>query len=296
MRKLMTMVILFGLFLGGDIAESQSQLSPSPPAVAADFPSSSSGLPTLPAAPQGKSTILGGKIRHVDPVRDQLLLDIYGQRPMKILYDERTQVFRDGVRIPLRELGAEDRASIQTILDGTNVFALSIHILSHSAEGDCQGRVVSYDPQQNQVAIASDISPEPVRLRITADTSIARAGEPEFMAARSGISDLMPGTLVEATFASDSAGHDVAQRITVLAVPGAGFTFFGNISFLDLNSGLLVLIDPRDQRRYEIHLSASRFPVSRSLHSGESVTVAANYDGKQYMASSISINSSPAPK
>jgi hypothetical protein len=296
MQKFMTVVILLCLGLGGDVAKSQSQLSRSTSAVAADLPSSSTSLPALPAAPQGKSTILGGRIRRVDPVRDQLLLDIYGQRPMKILYDERTQVFRDGVRVPLRDVGAEDRASIQTILDGTNVFALSIHILSHRAEGDCQGRVVSYDPQQNQVAIASNISPEPVRLRVAADTAIARVGEPEFMAAHSGVADLVPGTLVEATFASDTAGHDVAQRITVLAVPGAGFVFYGNITFLDLNSGLLVLVDPRDQRTYEIHLSPSRFPISKGLHSGENVTVAANYDGKQYMADSISINSSPTLK
>lgn len=296
MHRFMTVVIFFALGVGGTFAESPSQLSGSTSTVAADLPSSSSGLPLLPAPPQGKSTILGGRIRHVDPVRDQLLLDIYGQRPMKILYDERTQVFRDGVRVPLRDLGSEDRASIQTILDGTNVFALSIHILSHAAEGDCQGRVVSYDPQQNQVAIASDISPEPVRLRVTADTSISRVGEPSFVAARSGVADLVPGSLVEATFAGGTAGHDVAQRITVLAVPGARFVFYGHISFLDLNSGLLVLVDPRDQRRYEIHFSPSRFPLSKSLHSGDSVTVAASYDGRQYLANSISINPSAAAK
>ena len=294
----MTLVILFGLGwdLAGDVAESQSQFSNPESAVSADLPSPSSSLPALPAPPLGKSTILGGKIGHVDAVRDQLLLDIYGQRPMKILYDERTQVFRDGVRVPLRDLGSVDRASVQTVLDGTNVFALSIHILSHSAEGDCQGRVVSYDPQMNQVAIASDISPTPVRLRVTADTAIARIGEPEFMSVHSGIADLVPGSLVEATFASDAAGHDVARRITVLAVPGAGFVFFGNISFLDLNAGLLALVDPRDANRYEIHFSPSHFPVSKSLHSGETVTVSANYDGSQYMANTITVDSPNAAK
>jgi len=296
MQKFLTVVIVFGLGLGGEVEGSQAQLPQSTSTLAAELPSPSSSLPALPPAPEGKSTILGGKIRHVDPVRDQLLLDIYGQHPMKILYDERTQLFRDGARVPLRDLGAEDRASIQTILDGTNVFALSIHILSHAAKGDCQGRVVSYDPQENQVAIASDISPEPVRLRVTADTAIARVGEPEFTAAHSGVADLVPGSLVEATFASGTAGRDVAQRITVLAVPGARFAFFGNVSFLDWNSGLLVLVDPRDQRRYEIHISPSQVPTGKSLHSGESVTVAANYDGRQYMATSISVNSPPPAK
>src|SRR5271165_6578305 len=55
----------------------------------------------LPPLPGGKSTVLGGSIRGVDPVRDQLVLDVYGEKPMKVLYDERTQIFRDGKRISL---------------------------------------------------------------------------------------------------------------------------------------------------------------------------------------------------
>jgi hypothetical protein len=295
MRKIVAALMLGSLALAVQAANSQSeQFSETNSTSAGDSPNGS--LAALPAAPQGKSTILGGKIQHVDPVRDQFLLDIYGQRPMKILYDERTQVFRDGVKIPLRNLGTEDRASVQTVLDGTNVFAISIHILSHSAQGDCQGRVVGYDRGANVLAIASDISPEPVRLRVAAETSIARIGEPEFTAARSGIADLMPGTLVEATFASDAEGRDVATRITVLAVPGARFVFYGRVTFLDSNSGLLALVDPRDERSYDIHFSASSLPVSRSLHPGESVSVAANYDGTQYTANSITIDSSNTAK
>src|SRR5579864_1132713 len=64
----------------------------------------------LPAMPSGKSTVLGGQIRNVDPVLDQFVLHIAGQRPMRILFDERTQVFRNGARIPLRELRPEEHA------------------------------------------------------------------------------------------------------------------------------------------------------------------------------------------
>jgi hypothetical protein len=68
--------------------------------------SAPSDFPSLPPAPQGKSTILGGAIKSVDPVRDQLTLKIYGQRPTKILFDERTQVYRDGKPVSLHDLGA----------------------------------------------------------------------------------------------------------------------------------------------------------------------------------------------
>ena len=85
----------------------------------------SAGLPPLPSAKD--STIFGGAIRHIDPVRDQFLLDIYGERPMKVLFDERTQVYRNGVKIPVHDLEAADHASVQTALDGTRIFALSVH-------------------------------------------------------------------------------------------------------------------------------------------------------------------------
>src|SRR5437763_16473578 len=85
--------------------------------------------PDVPGLPKGTSTILGGAIHAVDPVRDQLVLNVYGEKPMKILYDERTQVFRDGKEIPLRDLGPANHASVQTTLDGPHIFAISVHIL-----------------------------------------------------------------------------------------------------------------------------------------------------------------------
>ena len=89
-------------------------------------------LPALPSAPQGVSTILGGAITNIDRVRDELTLKVFGQKPTKILFDERTQAFRDGKKIPLRDLTPADHASVQTMLDGTSVFAISIHVLSRS--------------------------------------------------------------------------------------------------------------------------------------------------------------------
>ena len=70
------------------------------------------------AAAAGESTVMGGEIRSVDPVQDQFQLKVFGQRPMKILFDARTQVYRDGKKIPLRDLGSEEHASVQTVLDG----------------------------------------------------------------------------------------------------------------------------------------------------------------------------------
>ncbi len=109
-------------------------------------PSLTAGLDTLPPRPPGKSTVIGGAIQNIDPVRDQFTLKVFGGKPMKILFDERTQVYRDGKRTPLRDLRPDDHASVETVLDGTKVFALSVHVLSQLPEGERQGQVMDYNP------------------------------------------------------------------------------------------------------------------------------------------------------
>ncbi len=241
----------------------------------------------LPPAPAGKSTIFGGEIRSIDPVRDELVLKVYGEKPMKILFDERTLVYLDGKRIPLRGLRPEDHASIETTLDGTNIFAVSIHTLSRAPEGDYEGRVVSYDPGSGALTVASSASLEPFTVQVAREASFVREGQPAFASVRSGPWDLRKGSLVAVEFESGQGGRGMADKITVLAVPGAAFAFSGNISSLDLHAGSLVLIDPRDQRSYQISFGAARMPSSEDLHLGEHVSVKAEYDGLRYIASQI---------
>jgi hypothetical protein len=250
---------------------------------------SSSDYNQLPPAPPGKSTIMGGQIRNVDPVRDQFSLLVYGERPMKILYDERTQVYRDGARIPLRDLGPEDHASVQTVLDGTAVFALSIHILSQTPQGECEGAVESFNPDTHELAISSALSPQPVTVLVPANTLVSRVGQSTFSSDRAGLSDLVNGTLVSARFSPVRQGIPVASQISILAVPGSHFVLAGEISFLDLDSGLLDLVDPRDEKSYRIYFDSDRLPVSRKIRLGDHVRVAATYQAPHYVADDISI-------
>jgi hypothetical protein len=245
---------------------------------------------SLPPLPPGKTTILGGEIRNFDPVRDQFSLRIYGQRPMKILFDERTQVYRDGVRIPVRDLGFEDHASVQTTLDGASVFAVSIHILAGSQEGECEGRVLKYDRNTGELTVASSMSPAPVKLLVQANASIERLGEPGFEASQSGLSDLVPGSLISVSFESAAAHRNVATQIKVLAVPGAAFVFSGNVTYLDMHTGIMVLVDPRDGKSYQIRFDSASLPMSESLRTQANVTVTAIYDGTRYEANAITMN------
>jgi hypothetical protein len=287
MERVVAAVILGGLALVPlSVAHAQSeQLGSSASVLKTSDPAAASV--DLPPAPRGKSTIFGGEIRGIDPVRDQLVLKVYGEKPMKILFDERSLVYLDGKRIRLRELRPEDHAAIETTLDGTNIFAVSIHALSRSPEGDYQGRVMSYDPGSGALTITSSASREPFTVRVPRDASFTREGQPSFASAPSGPSDLRKGSLVAVDFEPDREGHGVANKITVLAVPGAAFAFSGNISTLDMHTGSLVLIDPRDQRSYQISFDSAHVPVGKDLHLGEHVSVKADYDGAHYVANQI---------
>jgi hypothetical protein len=233
---------------------------------------------------------MGGEIRNVNPVKDELTLKVFGQKPVKILFDERTEVYRDGKKIPLHDLHTTDHASVQTVLDGINVFALSIHILSQTPEGDYQGRVLNFNRSTTELTISSVLSRQPLKLLVPADTKVVREGQPSFTAGQRGLSDLVRGDLVSVKFAAGKSGHGVASEISILATPGAEFIFIGNIDALDTHTGTLVLIDPRDDKSYQISFSSSRLPTSKNLHVGDHIIVTANFDGIRYVARAITPN------
>jgi hypothetical protein len=244
----------------------------------------------LPSAPRGKSTVLGGEIRKVDPVRDELILGVFGQRPLKILFDEHTQAYLDGKAIPLGELSPTHHASVQTVLVGTNVYALSIHMLSQLPEGEYQGTVISYNPVTRELIVSASPSRQPFKLYVTSDTRIARESPATLSSAPSGASDLVRGTLVSIEFTSDRKGRGVASQIAILATQGSEFAFSGSLSALDIHSGLMVLVDPRDNKSYQIYFDPAQLPASRNLHEGDNVSVTAKYDGTRYVASALTVD------
>src|SRR5438477_9846887 len=240
-----------------------------------------------PAMPQGKSTVLGGQIRDVDPVLDQFSLRIFGQRPLKVLFDERTQVYRNGKKIALRDLLPDEHASVQTVLEVSNIFAISIHMLSDVPHGECQGHVLSYDPATRELTIGSSLSRDPIRMWLRENTRVVREGQGEFASASAGEADLVNGSLVEVMFDPDEKGKAIANRITVLARPGAKFAFSGRLTGLDTHAGVLVVLDPRDQKSYQISFDPGRMPIAHTLHIGDELRVNASFDDKRYTAVDI---------
>jgi hypothetical protein len=244
----------------------------------------------IPAIPHGRSTILGGSIRNVDPVLDRFTLNIMGEKPMKILFDERTQIFLDGKKIPLRDLREAEHASVQTTLDGTSVFAISVHILSRLQHGDYRGEIAAYNSETGDLDVVSAAGGDPVRVRVSSDTKFARKGQAAFTSSPASAADLQRGTLISLQFEPDGKGRGSVTEIAFLATPGSRFVFSGNLIALDTHAGTMVLLDPRNNETYQIAFNEGATPTIQNLHSGQSVRVTAKYDGTRYLAEDVTPN------
>ena len=242
---------------------------------------------TIPPLPEGTSTILGGSIRDIDPVLDRFTLHIVGEKPMKILYDQRTQLFVDGKRISLNQLRPAQHASVQTTLDGTSVFAISVHILSQLQQGDYSGQVQSYDPATGDLDVIGERGGEAMRLRVSSNTIFERKGQGTSSNTPAGPGDLQPGSLISLQFDPDGKGKGSATRITVLATPGSTFVFAGNLVSLDTQSGTMTVLDPRDDQTYQIAFNPGALSSIQSFHPGQHVRVTTAYDGKRYVAETV---------
>lgn len=248
--------------------------------------SAQEALPPLPPPPAGKKTVIGGSIIHVDPVQDQFDLKVFGGHTMKILYDQRTHFYRNGVQMPIRELGNERHASVETALDGTKVFAVSIHVLSKVPTGEIQGQVADYDPSKRRLKVNSALSGEAIDLEVPAGTPILRTGQ-HASASSNAPAELIRGELIQAQFQSAGNGRGIATKIEVLAAPGSSFQFAGTVTFLNMGAGQMVVTDPRDNKSYTIYFDADRLPASHKLHRGSRVSVTARFSGSRYVATDI---------
>ena len=282
MKGLMNTVTKLLLFLSVcGIADAQNN-----GVTGADRDAAAGSVSAIAPLPSGTSTILGGAIGNVDPVLDRFTLKIMGEKPLRILYDERTQLFLDGKKTPLRELHAAEHASVQTVLDGTAVFALSIHVLSQLQQGDYRGEVVSYNPATGDLEVVSGKGGTSVTLHVSNDTTFSRTGQAGFIAQPASAADLQRGSLVSIRFDPDGKGHASVRGITFLATPGSRFVFIGSVIAFDMQGGTLVLLDPKDDQTYQIAFRPD-IPGIQSVHNGQNVQITAQYDGTRYLAENV---------
>ena len=229
-------------------------------------------LPDIPPLPAGKTTLIGGTIRSVDHVRDRIVLQVFAGKAISVLFDERTRLFRDGKAASLGDLKKGDRAYLDTTLDGTAIFVRNIRIAAVVSSGQGSGQIVTFDKGTGELTLRDTLSPEPVTMRLDAGASILQGDHTVTRA------ELQVGSLVVVTF--DPAGKTpTVRQVSILASPGTAFVFVGRIEHLDFRTGLLVLVDPRDNKNYDLYFDSGTDGVTRDLKQGMNVTARATFDG-----------------
>ncbi len=245
-------------------------------------------LPDLPTLPKGKATLVGGTIQKLDRVQDRLTLQVFGGDKLKVLFDTRTRIYEDGLLASAADLREGDRVYVDTMLDGSAVFARNISIRKSASLGESHGVILRYSSGKGELVMRDALSPQAVKVRVTPATKITQGDRTVSPAT------LSAGTLIAVKFGSESNGRDVAREVSILAVPGASFTFQGQVTALDLRTGLLVVTSPSDRKSYEIYLDPA-VGVDSALREGVTVSVKTKFDGSRYVARSLTINASAAP-
>ena len=244
-------------------------------------------LPELPPPPGGKATLIGGTLSSLDRVRDEMIVRPFGGGKLRILFDGRTQVYRDGTKVSQRELRSGDRIYVDTLLDGTTIFAKNIRMQTKQTGGESRGQIVKYDEGTGTLTLKDALSSHSVNLRVTSSTRILHDSQAGTRA------DLVPGALVNVTFRAsgkEPKEPGIVDEVSILAAPGTAFTFAGQVTYLDMHAGLLVLVDPRDKKSYEIHFDPARMKTDGELREGSEVNVTADFDGTRYVTKAVTVS------
>jgi hypothetical protein len=231
----------------------------------------------LPRLKQSRASLVGGTLGNIDRLRDRFTLHLFGRGKMTIVFDPRTRFVRDGKAAGAQDIHPGDRVYVETVLDGTAVFAKTIHAFTGAALGVTIGQIIAYDAGQGSLSIRDPLSSRPVQFHVTSKTIVTGAG-------------VGPGALVQVSFLGGK-GPALVREILVLAAPGSAFTFAGRITFLDFASHELVVANTSDDNRYEIQFNPAAIEADAKEHlqEGASVTIAARFNGQRYVAESVTL-------
>jgi hypothetical protein len=260
-------------------APASAQTSPAAESDSAD------PLLDVPPLPKSTVTLLGGTVTHIDRVRNRMTVEPFGGKRMKVVFDERTHIYRDGIETTQLGVRKGDRVYIDTQLDGSQVFARNIRVENNSGPADARGQIVSYDSKRNTVVVRDELSTQPITFHVDANTSVRGKGRT--------LADLAPGSLVSVRFASGSGEGSAAQEINIAARPGETVTFAGKVMHLDMSAGTLAVQNQSDNKTYEVRFDPASVGVDK-LTIGSDVVLTTEFDGSAYRARSISINQAKA--
>lgn len=233
-----------------------------------------------------KLSLIGGTVKSIDQIRDNMTIQVYDAGSMHLKFDQRTHFYRDGKETTQLTVKKGDRVYVDTQLFEGKVFAKNVHVESGSRSADASGQVVSFNPKSGDMVVQDQLAGSAVKFRVDPQTTI-KSGESKTTA-----SALRPGSLVAVKFSPRSRSTGSAEEVSIIAAPGTSFTYFGRVTHLDVRSGLLAIENQADGKVYDVHFdSSTRIPDKLTI--GSQVTVVAMFRGHDYVAQSIEVNSGP---
>ena len=236
----------------------------------------------LPELPRKRVTLIGGTVTKLDAVQDKLTVRPFGNgKQMRVDFDIRTNFVRNGVTAQARDLRQGDRVYLDTMLNGSRVFAKTIWIQAETPTGNGQGQILDYDSRAGLLTVRDELSQQPMRFRLTPATVVKDGNQ-----TRTG-TDLPPGTLVALTFGPQQDRYGTVREIKVLAQPGTAYSFFGKITYMDLSGKMIAIDNNSDGKNYEIHLEELPQGTLRNLRQGTEVGVSAVFNSAHYVARSV---------
>ncbi|HEX6905035.1 MAG TPA: DUF5666 domain-containing protein [Terriglobales bacterium] len=234
----------------------------------------------LPPLPQGHTTLVGGTVHSIDQIRNRFTVQPFGGQAMKIFFDERTHIYRDGVPSTQLMIRKGERVYVDTMLDGTKVFARNIRVVTGTQAADSRGQVTRNDAASGRITVQDELSAQPVTFRVTPATVVKGSS------GASTLAQLQPGSLVTVKFSPERGNHDVAQEISVIAAPGSVFTFYGRITYLNMSTRTLAVANESDKKTYDIKFTPTAVD-SQMLGEGKLVLVKARFNGTGYTADNV---------
>ena len=244
-----------------------------------------------PPLPSGKATLVGGIVTGVDHIHNKMTVKIFGSGShWKVAFDERTHIFRNGAETTQLAIKKGERVYVDTMLDRKKheVFARNIRLGIQAQSADADGQITDVDTAKGVVALADKINSSLVHVSVDSQTKIVYGSKP------ASLNDLKRGSLVHVRFSPEQANHGIATEISIIAAPGAEFTYIGKITYLDMHRGTLALEDNLDHQNYEIHFDPTHVEARDSLGIGSEVRIVAVFEGTRYTAQSITVTRTAA--
>jgi hypothetical protein len=258
-----------------------------PPAGAPVAPTASRSydpLLDLPPLPRNKVSLMGGTIAAVDQVQNHMVVQAFGgKQKLHLNLDMRTRIYNDGKPAALRDLKSGQRVYVDTMLNGSKVFAKSIWIQSAVGTGDARGQVLGYDSERRILNVRDEVSAQPINFHLAPDAVV------RWRNAVGSFSDLTPGSLVSLSFGPQQGSSGFVREITLLAQPGSSFTFLGKVTFVDLSKKLMGISNQNDNKSYDLSVATIPTSILQSLREGGTAAVSAAFDGTQYVAQKVEI-------